>query len=136
MSCDYDVHCLDCRSNAGFDDSNHADKEMRALARMGPGLKFIAQGILAFEKSLKENSQEYTWLEPNFRLRDSWGWKFDAKWWAEHGDHRLVAIDEYGRCDDECAERFDCKECGHAKWCRRTKGHEGDHKDKKDEVRR
>jgi hypothetical protein len=136
MSCDYDVRCLDCGSNAGFDDTNHAIKEMRALAKMGAGLAVLARGILAFEKALADDPALY--LEPQFKLRDlSHGWRLTPKWWAEHGDHHLVAVDEYGRCDDECAERFDCKECGYSKWCRRTSGHDGQHRDKRDdEVKR
>lgn len=125
MSCDWDVRCLDCEVNAGFDDTNHAVDAMRALAKRGPELAALGAAFLALSKSLEG---ERGYFEPRMSLRElSYGWNLDAAWWAKHGRHQLVAVDEYGRCDDACNERFDCKTCHHTEWCKRVKGHEGNH---------
>jgi hypothetical protein len=125
MSCDWDVRCLDCEVDAGFDDTNHAVDAMRALAKRGPELAALGAAFLALSKSLEG---ERGYFEPRMSLRElSYGWNLDAAWWVKHGRHQLVAVDEYGRCDDACNERFDCKTCHHTEWCKRVKGHEGDH---------
>lgn len=125
MSCDWDVRCLDCEDNAGFDDSNHDVEAMRTLAKRGFELATLGRAWLALEKSLEG---ERGYFEPRMKLRDaSYGWSINAIWWVQHGHHRLVAVDEYGQCDDECSERFECKTCHHTEWCKRVKGHDGEH---------
>jgi len=131
MSCDWDVYCLDCKKEYGFYDANHQDKLMRELARLGPHIKKICELMPALVALGDPPHNLY--CNPQIVLDDGSRFRLTFGWWALHGDHRLVARDEYGRCDDECGEHFSCDSCGSSKCCRRAKGHDGDHKDKRDE---
>lgn len=134
MSCDWDVYCLDCKSEHGFYDCNHQDKLMRELAKLGPRIKKICE-LMVGPGGLDDLGRPplNLYCEPRIQLDDGGRLRLAAKWWVEHGDHRLVARDEYGRCDDECGELFHCNSCGSSKCCQRMKGHDGDHKDKRDD---
>ena len=131
VSTSYDVHCLDCNVSAGFDEATRANVEMHALATNGPALKRLAK-VWAETLAALHVGGGRAWLEPSIRFRDTWGWAFNAAWWTEHGDHKLAVIDEYGRIDDECAAFFPCGACGHIKACKRPRGHEGEHADKRE----
>lgn len=130
MSCDWDVHCLDCESDHGFYDANHQDKLMRELAKLGPTIKKMCELMSVLDDLGRPPLNLY--CEPRIQLDDGGRLRLAARWWVEHGDHRLVARDEYGRCDDECGEFYNCDSCGTSKCCRRTKNHDGDHADKRD----
>ena len=132
MSTEYDVRCLDCGCDHGFENSNHNDKEMRLLASMGPLLAKLCETMLVITDAVEETPSVY--LEPQIRMKDG-GWYLNLRWWTEHGKHNLVMVDEYGRCDDECAQQFRCSECQTHKFCKRTRGHDGQHADKRDDAR-
>ena len=135
MSCDWDVYCLDCKKEHGFDDANHDDKLMRELSKIGPQLKKLCELMAPLVALRKPPLNLY--VNPSIVLNsnsDSHAHPLIASWWIEHGDHRLIARDEYGRCDDECDFYFRCGECGSSKCCKRAKGHTGEHKDKRDDA--
>lgn len=60
-------------------------------------------------------------------------YRIDTAWFAEHAGHRLIAVDEYGRCYDECGEYFSYCDCEHRRKCRRTSGHADRHHDERDD---
>ena len=126
MSCDWDVYCLDCESSHGFQDTNHEDKLMRELCKIGPSLARLREIWKPIEK-LRNYAEPLITLNSN-----RYGYALSLEWWETHGNHRLVARDEYGRNDDECAEQFTCPKCKHSKWCRRSKGHKGQHNEERD----
>ncbi len=123
MSCDWDVRCLDCNTDHGFSDANHQSDLMLVVAKMGPTLAAMAPTIHA----LREASVSGVELLLGYDR-----WRVDFDWFAIHGHHRLTAVDEYGRCHDECGDYFSCGECKHQRKCRRAKGHAGGHADKRD----
>jgi hypothetical protein len=136
VSCDWDVYCLDCESEHGFSNCNHEDKLMRELAKLGPRLKKLCELMPILDSLSDPPCSAYVCpritLDADVIHPRRW---LHAAWWIEHGGHRLVARDEYGRCDDECGEHFSCGECGSSKCCRRMKGHDGEHKDKRDDAK-
>jgi hypothetical protein len=131
MSTDWDIYCLDCESEHGFDDANHQDKLMRELARLGPTIKTMCELMAPLDDLGRPPLNFYS--EPRIQLDDGGRLRFNTKWWVQHGDHKLVARDEYGHCDDECGEHYKCNSCGSWKTCRRTKNHDGDHAEKRDD---
>lgn len=126
MSCAWDLWCLDCEDGHGFDDSNHQDRLMVELAKLGPELAKFAP---TFQK-IREMPDAYT--EPQFFLQFE-RLRVNFEWFAEHGNHRLIARDEYGRNIDECTEQFACPVCKHAERCRRPRGHAGEHAKERDD---
>ncbi len=126
MSCDWDVRCIDCSVNHGFDDANHQSELMVCLARLGPKLADMAVVIREIEASS-------LWMNATILLGVD-RWRLDFAWFATHGAHRLVAVDEYGHCFDECGEDYSCEACQHRATCRRQKGHEGPHNDDRDST--
>ena len=124
MSTHWDVYCIDCDDSHGFDDMNHRDNLMQSVARNGPAFKKAAEILLPAFADLD------TYARPNVQVEDSgYGKSLSLEWFAKHGDHHLVARNEYGQCLDECGAYFDCKMCDHPHQlrCRRPVKHEGDH---------
>lgn len=125
MSTDWDVYCRTCNEEYGFGDANRRDAEMRALAKH-------AAAIAAIGRILDEVGQESPVLAGALRLHTScivYGDPpLNTSWFAKHAGHDLVARNEYGRCDDECGEWFDCAGCRHRAACSLPKGHAGEHK--------
>ena len=124
MSTDYDVRCLDCGVDHGFYDANHERDLMMHVAKCGPELAAMAPliaklraGVICGDVNLKLGYDR---------------WPVDFAWFEKHGSHRLIAVDEYGRCVDECGDYFACDACAHRKLCRRPKGHVGEHSEKRD----
>ena len=128
MSCDWDVYCKDCDSSHGFDDANHEDKLMHELAKLGPQLKRLCIEMIPIVALTKDRNLGL-FVTPAIVLNPGTSHELSLYevWWAKHGDHKLVARDEYGRCDDECAESFFCKECNRSMWCVLSKNHDGPH---------
>lgn len=127
MSCDYDVYCIDCDDAHGFRDANHEDRLMAGLCKLGPQIAAVAplmRAIDAIEGAI--------YIDAHLHLQHD-RYPIDFAWFEVHGNHRLLVRDEYGRCTDECAEYYQCETCAHRKCCRRTKGHDGGHSDKRDE---
>jgi hypothetical protein len=136
MSTAWDVYCLDCKSDADFYDADRQHALMQALAKLGPQIKKICEAMAPLEALDKPPSSIY--CNPRVVLNadsPSRLWPLDTSWWIQHGDHRLVARDEYGRCDDECGEWYQCSECKTSKCCRRMKGHANGHGEMREEKR-
>lgn len=117
MSCDWSLHCLDCDETLRFNDLNHWDEQMSALAKSGPAIAAFAPVIEALYKAGASPTLHLAWSRA----------EIDFKWFVVHGSHRLVPIDEYGRCLDECGVIFTCGACQHEQKCRRKQKHEGQH---------
>jgi hypothetical protein len=96
---------------------------MMALAKVGPQIADLAPVV----RSLGEAS--YSDVRLLLRYNDA---SVDFEWFAKHGRHRLMAVDEYGRCFDECGECFTYCECKHQRKCHRPRNHDGLHAEKRD----
>lgn len=94
MSCDWDIKCVDCDVEAGIDNANHRMELMQSIVAH-------AKELHAFLKSAPELD-----CELHFD-----GYYVPAKFFAEHGDHRLRPVDEYGHFDTPCSGRFFCAKC-------------------------
>jgi len=125
MSCYWDLRCLDCEVDHGFDNLNHEDKLMMSLAKIGPQLADLAPVL----ETLRDAA--YSDVRLFLRYNDA---PVDFAWFAKHGRHRLMAVDEYGRCRDECGEHYTYCECKHRRMCRRPKGHDGLHDENREAV--
>ena len=119
MSTDYHIYCRSCASRHDFDQAQRGDLEM--LRRIIAGAFWISQ------------LDEYLVVEgrSDIRLTTDRG-HVDVKWFREHGLHELAIIDEYGRIDGTCGERFACSQCTTVHYCGRDKGHEGGCRNSKD----
>jgi hypothetical protein len=121
VSNDWDVRCLDCGVQHGFSDANHDDKLMIAVAKAGPALAALA-GDPTVVALAKESCSCST-----LRLALGHGpHAADLDWFATHGRHRLVAVDEYGYFDGDCGE-WPIKSGPGQFQCRKPHGHSGDH---------
>ena len=125
MSCDWDIRCLDCNVNHGFGDANHEDDLMMALVKIAPE-------IAALHPTMKKLDATYERVRSATSLTINGRYSIYTEWFAAHAGHRLIAVDEYGRCYDECGEYYSYCECGHRRTCRRKTGHEGRHHDERD----
>ena len=109
MSTDWNVHCRTCNSTSYFCDANRADDVMARLCTN-------AKAIAALEPLLGGGTIE---------LRTLWG-VVDIEWFAQHADHDLVPVSEYGDFLDQCGEWVECV-CGSSRRCTKTLRHDGDH---------
>lgn len=131
MSCCYDVYCLTCHERLGLQDCNHQDEEMATIARLAPALATLARAVNAF--------LELAYKEPKntIGIRVEGGWSdltIPLSWFLKHEGHTLTVRDEYGHLIDECGTYYTCGACQSRKNCRRNKGHEGEHLDKRDST--
>jgi hypothetical protein len=113
MSCDYDVICTDCNQQLGLDGWNHMDNECRMFVRNADVIAMLyeAKKVAGVDLELSH-----------------WRGHVDWEWFLKHRGHQLRVVDEYGRYDDTCDERFDCESCGYMTSCKLTKGHDGGHR--------
>lgn len=81
MSCDWEVHCLDCHETHEFMDANHRDDLMASLCKHAAKLGAIA-----------EVQDDMGW---ELELSVHYG-RIDAAWFKKHAEHRLEPISEYG----------------------------------------
>lgn len=112
MSTDWNVYCRTCDDVHSFSDANHMDRDMVALIRH-------AEDIAALAPLLAD---EHVGHRIEFTL-GSYG-TIDPAWFKAHLGHDLVPRDEYGRCLDQCSERWTCTFCKKAHWCTLKPGHE------------
>lgn len=113
MSTDWDIFCVDCKTQHRFNDANHRADMMRAIIKHAP---VIAALVPLF------NERDIWSLE----LKTTYG-RIDAQWFLEHLGHKLVPISEYGEIDGECGEYFQCDSCKTSRACQLEKGHGGNH---------
>jgi hypothetical protein len=103
-------------------DANNTVGLMRFLASNGPALQAIAKAADAISAA---GSGLVFAIELSSWLGTSWSGVLD--WFGEHGDHNIVARDEYGREDGQCAENTRCGACGVRHVCKLSQGHAGEH---------
>lgn len=109
MSCDWNVHCVDCKDTHYFNDANHEDKLMAALCKHADAIA----GLVDLVKT------------DDVQLGTLWG-RVDPGWFARHRGHKLVPINEYGDLLTQCAEFVKCG-CGSMRRCTKDAEHDGDH---------
>lgn len=83
MSCDWNVHCVDCKDTHHFNDANHLQDLMLHLIAHRHLLEVVAP--------LFEDVPCPALIE----IHTSWGY-IDASWFLAHRGHHLVARSEYG----------------------------------------
>lgn len=116
MSTDWDIRCVDCGENYGFDDMNRREGLMLALVRNAPHLVQFA-GVLA---DLRSEDVE---LRVSFPDRI-----INLAFFLRHAGHRLSPIDEYGRLSGNCHGQAACGSCGKSHPCALAVDHAGDHR--------
>lgn len=118
MSCDWNVKCLDCNEITDFSDANHATDLMLSLIKNAKGLAVVHDVI-----SMICAETSYAYYE-GMRISSH---RIPTEFFAKHHDHKMVPINEYGECLDECAERYKCACCETTLKCCLPTGHEGAH---------
>jgi len=93
-----------------FDSSNHAEEAMHEIIAMTQAIALPLNG-------------DFTLV--HYRVGT-----IDVAWLKEHGTHKLVPIDEYGRLATQCHERVECSGCGRSTNCVGELGHDGEHRAK------
>lgn len=122
MSHNYYFHCLDCHSTGEMENQRLA--AMRELCRDVKELGVAARALL--------KAAERTPYLALFVFQDP----LPLTWLAEHGDHNVKAISDYGAIDGECYRSVTCGTCEQTHPCRRPTGHEGACSPKRDEERK
>ncbi|MGW5519256.1 hypothetical protein [Nocardia africana] len=111
MSNYWDLLCRDCGDtyefewNRGGDHIQELIPYMGALAKMAPAYEILDR------HPVRDYHMSYDLLT----------------FAAEHQDHDLIAIDEYGTLYGDCYHRYACPCCGSQLKCGLPKGHDGDH---------
>lgn len=118
MSERWEVYCLDCKDSHDLPYSNHQPEVARHVIKYAKALSALAPiqdtlGRTGLSVGIEGNPVCLEWL-------------------TKHADHRLVPRNEYGVCNDECGEYFDCRTCEHRQACHRKRGHEGPHSNKRE----
>jgi hypothetical protein len=104
MSCNWDVHCLDCHVDAGMS-ADHGLEVMRLLIRHRETLEHL-EGLL---------DDDSVW-SMGFTLN---GEEIIASFFGEHRGHRLSPRNDSGELDAMCVKSFDCPICGVSVTCER-----------------
>ena len=112
MSCSYDIRCLDCSVDVGFDINHGKDAMVKVLAMRGE--------LTALAKRMAHIRD--LWLGGQHHDLPAW-----ICWFAEHGEHRLAVFDEYGREMDQCRDWHICPTCKHSSPCALQEKHAGEH---------
>lgn len=119
MSCDWNVHCLDCKVTHGFDDANHQQDLMLFLCKHADSIAALAEMAADQKAPCGPGDRSVTLETPYGRI--------DPTWFREHLGHNLIPIDEYGAILGQCHEWVRCKECGSTSQCALDAGHEDPH---------
>ncbi len=119
MSNYWDVYCTECCSRLGVDNANHAEEHMLKLISIAPKLTALGTIIEVLDGAAPGVVHIETKVNDFYR--------FDVRWFAKHGWHKLVPIDESGRISKQCATQVECECCGDRRWCGLESGHEGKH---------
>lgn len=113
MSCDWDIKCVDCDEEHGFDDMNHKDDLMHVLIRH-------ADAIAAFHTAMCDRDMDDgVGLATKYPER-----RINTAFFKKHQGHRLRPVNEYGQLSGDCSERVDCPSCGASHPCKLPDGHE------------
>ena len=104
MSCNWDVHCLDCHVDAGMSTNDGLDV-MRLLIGHREKLEPLG-GLLAADG---------VW-SVGFTIN---GEEIIASFFGEHRGHRLSPRNDCGELDGGCGKAFYCPTCGVSVICER-----------------
>lgn len=85
MSCDWDVHCVDCGEDMGMSDANHRRDLVLDLVAKADAVAELA----TVDVEIRHYHYSYV----------------DASWFLRHRGHRLRGRSEYAQWADECNER-------------------------------
>lgn len=97
MSRDWNVACLDCKSVDRYNDANHREELMRAIAKNSSAIAALAPLMAELPHG-------------DIELRTFYG-SVDVDWHVRHNAHKLVIISEYGDLED-----LDGSELGRVDW--------------------
>jgi hypothetical protein len=97
MSCNWDVHCIDCDMDAGMS-VNHGDKLMRLLVDRRSALEGLED----------LGTTDKVW---DVRLHVN-GEHVPVAFFKEHRGHMIVPLNEHDELDIPCGRTFDCPICG------------------------
>lgn len=84
MSRDWYIHCKTCHDTLEFSDANHATELMRVLIAHAPAIAALAPLI--------DDPRTFYAVELH-----AGRWRIDVNWFADHAQHEIVPIDEYGK---------------------------------------
>lgn len=118
MSCDWNVHCIDCNETHRFDDANHMVGLMRFLVAHAGEIAAMAPFFRAARANVDASNIEQPRVYQG---------RIDPEWFEKHAGHRLAPISEYGDIDGTCGEWFPCGDCGHKAPCSLDRDHPGGH---------
>lgn len=85
MSCHWDIKCVTCGETLGMYDTNHRLDLMKILILCKDGLAGLTP-LLQLRGDRSVQIYEY-WVDPKF--------------FAEHKNHELIPINEYGQTEEE-----------------------------------
>lgn len=118
MSCDWHVHCLDCKETHCFSEANHEEALMLFLCRH-------SDAIAALAEMVEEQHAGRPRIYPDtVTLRTQYG-DVDPRWFKRHLGHNIVPIDEYGSVLGRCQKWVTCA-CGASHLCALDADHEGE----------
>jgi hypothetical protein len=115
MSRYWDVHCIDCDSDLGLDDTGLVEAKDTLKA---------AEVIAVFAESVDRLDLEYV----DFEVRSDFRSRPDSGWLRKHRGpgHRLIVRDEYGYFLGECGKTRSPAHKNGTWSCRHLEGHKGE----------
>lgn len=118
MSCDWNLRCVTCAETHAFDDANHQINLMLLLIKS----RHEIAALYCLDLSMIGLSK---------RLDVDVGYgRVSLKWFADHHEHDIQPIDEYGRLHRQCRENVTCGSCKTRHMCTLDEGHAGAHLNK------
>ena len=111
MSCDWDIKCVDCNEEHGFEDMNHDERLMLSLVRHADAIAALHAAIVDPDTCVE-------------LVTGPAGRRVDTAFFKKHQGHQLRPVDEYGRLSGNCARRVECPSCGTYHLCKLPEGHE------------
>ena len=100
MSCDWDIHCVDCRADANIENANHEMELMRFLCSTAEKLAEMA--------SPSAQDHGLRWLEYEVKINCHY---IPLDFFLKHRGHHLRPRNEYGEFDTPCQTTFHCPVC-------------------------
>ncbi len=120
MSDRYDLYCLDCQDEHGFEDGNRCSELFADLAKIAPLVATMAPGMRALQ-ALPSAYDAALYLQYQRN-------RINLDWFEKHGSHRLrsrTGGGVYGVCSDECGEWISLSTSDFQP-CARLRKHEGE----------
>lgn len=113
---------MDCKDTAEIRASWDPVKEYEVLPALTD-----AKAIGAFARAAKANNGSSTEWSLRWGEGCSGGVHIPLDWFAEHGDHQLRLVNEYGEVKGQCNREIACSDCKSFKgYCGLDVGHKGE----------